>query len=468
MPQSLRLYYVLAASFFFFGYQNPSYLWLLIVVILASYGAGLAIAVDPGRRKLYMGACVALLLGLLGYFKYTDFAISLLDQGLTAAGLPGRITPLGILLPIGISFFVFQAISYVVDVYRGDKGAERNLAVLALYKAYFPQLVAGPIERSTHLLPEIRRTFASNNPASPDPAMLSAGCRLILLGFFKKLVVADNIGVFADHVFADPSGHSGLAALLGVYCFAIQIYCDFSGYTDIARGVSRLMGIELMENFRRPYFAASIREFWTRWHISLSSWFRDYLFKPLGGSRVSTQRWMFNISAVFLLSGLWHGASVNFLIWGGIHGAIYMTEQLLAGTARRLGLAGLRLSAFARRSLRVVAVLITFHIVCFAWIFFRAPGFNEAWAVVEAASAAFIPSQPLTGIGLFQRDSFAWIGLFVAVLLLIDLAAEVTGDNGKALLRRAWPRWIVYALAALAIVFFGNWNNAQQFIYFQF
>lgn len=478
IPQRFKLIFVLASSLFFFGYQNPTYLWLLLFVIFICYVTGLAISTSYSYRKIYLVACITTLLGLLGYFKYADFLISQADQGLQAVGSSLRITPIGILLPIGISFFVFQAISYVVDVYRGDKKAERNILVLALFKAYFPQLVAGPIERAPHLLPAIRRAFVERgDQAFVDRALLQSGSQLILLGFFKKLVIADNIGVYADHIFANPTGHSALTTLLGVYCFSLQIYCDFSGYTDIARGVSRLMGIDLVENFRRPYFSRSIREFWTRWHISLSTWFRDYLFKPLGGSRVSTPRWIFNILVVFLLSGLWHGAAVNFLIWGAIHGLIYIAEQTVTKVVGRSGLDMARLPNLLRQVQPVVATLLTFHVVCFAWIFFRATSFSEATAVIGSILrpvTSLITGNPGTsppptvGIELFHRASFAWIALLAAALLVVEAQSEWGRGQFSALWQSAPLRWTIYYLAAIAIVFFGNWNNAQQFIYFQF
>ena len=476
-PHRGRLYLLLAASLFFFGYAHPSYLWILLLVIGISYVAGIAIASDPGRKKLYVWVSVLTLLGLLAYFKYADFLISLLIDAGNALNHPLSIKPLGILLPIGISFFVFQAISYIVDVYRGDKTAERNLIVLSLYKSFFPQLVAGPIERSTNLLPRLRRAFVdAGSGVLVTPEAMRSGCQLILYGFFKKVCIADNAAVFSDHVFAAPASFGAVLAYLGVLCFAIQIYCDFSGYTDIARGISRIMGIELMENFRQPYLSASIREFWTRWHISLSTWFRDYLYKPLGGNRVSYGRWMMNSFAVFLLSGLWHGAAVNFIIWGGVHGLIYMAEQTLHPYYRRLFPERPDKPQWRRRVDHALAVLFTFHVVCFAWIFFRAATFSDAIAVIKAivgpvyevVTGARPPRALVEKSEFFYRASFAWVCCFSVLLSFIDTNIE----RQNATISRIWAlapvRWSVYATAALAIVFLGNWSNAQQFIYFQF
>ncbi|HRD75901.1 MAG TPA: MBOAT family O-acyltransferase [Hyphomicrobiaceae bacterium] len=470
-PQSYRLHLLLGASLFFFGYAVPKHLWLLLLTIAISYVCGIGIAADRGRRKIYLWGGIVSLLGLLAFFKYTDFAISLANSALSVVKPGATITPLGILLPIGISFFVFQAISYLVDVYRGDKAAEHNIIVLALFKAFFPQLVAGPIERSTNLLPQIRKVFVEprSEPLVSREAM-QVGSQLILLGFFKKVCIADNLALFADHVFAEPGKHGPLAATLGVYCFAFQIYCDFAGYSDIARGVSRIMGIDLMENFRRPYWSTSIREFWTRWHISLSSWFRDYLYKPLGGSQVGAHRWALNIMAVFLLSGLWHGAAVNFIIWGGVHGVIYLFENGLAKLRPRPLAAtagpGLR-GAIAGQLGWLLAMFTTFHVVCFAWIFFRARTFGEAIGVLQ--SIASIGQVPLwKGFELFERMSFAWCVLFVAILLVIDAWAEWGGKLLASLAQNDTARWTMYYAAAAAIIVFGNWQSSQQFIYFQF
>jgi D-alanyl-lipoteichoic acid acyltransferase DltB (MBOAT superfamily) len=476
-PHRGRLYFLLAASLFFFGYAHPSYLWILLLVIGISYIAGIAIASDPRRKKLYVWTAVLALLGLLGYFKYADFLISLAIDAGKALNLPVSIKPLGILLPIGISFFVFQAISYVVDVYRGDKAAERNLVVLALFKSFFPQLVAGPIERSTHLLPQLRRAFIDGKSENlVMPAAVRSGCELILFGFFKKVCVADNVALFSDSVFAAPSSFGAILAYLGVICFAVQIYCDFSGYTDIARGISRIMGVELMENFRQPYFSASIREFWTRWHISLSTWFRDYLYKPLGGNRVSYGQWLINSLAVFLLSGLWHGAAVNFIIWGGVHGVIYIAEQSVARTYRKWVPRRDDRPLWQDRASRALAIVFTFHVVCFAWIFFRAATFGEAMAVIKAIVGPFYDIlQGSTNYRalvekseFFARDSFLWVCLFSALLFVVDFTIERRGTTTLRMWSVPTFRWLTYFLAALAIVFLGNWSNAQQFIYFQF
>lgn len=468
-----RIYLLLLASFGFFGYAVPKHLWLLLLTIAISYVCGLGVAGDPKNRRLYLWSGVGSLLGLLVWFKYTDMAISFINQGLHLVRPDISIPPLGILLPIGISFFVFQAISYIVDVYRGDKAAERNIVLLAVYKSFFPQLVAGPIERSTNLLPNLRRAFIEPHTRHlVSPEALSSGSQLILYGFFKKVCVADNLALFSDNIFADPGKYGQAATVLGVYCFAIQIYCDFSGYTDIARGVARIMGVELMENFRRPYFSASIREFWTRWHISLSSWFRDYLYKPLGGSRVSPGRWSANIMVVFLLSGLWHGAAINFMIWGGIHGIFYLSEQFLTKLPLRLpaidAAEGVSTAGGpVRIAAKVLAIFVTFHVACFSWIFFRARTFGDAIEVVGSITSNNFDRFYL-GLEFFHRDSFAWCLLFVAVLLIVDSWAEWGSKALDQIASIGFLRWSAYYAAAVAIVLFGNWSNSQQFIYFQF
>ncbi len=313
--QRLRWVVLLAASCVFYAAFIPKYLLILAFLILVDYVAGRGIENAEGRRRrmLLLMSLVANI-GLLCVFKYLDFA----DQNLNAlfawAGLDWVIPQLNIILPIGLSFHTFQAMSYTIEVYRGRQKAERHLGIYALYVMFYPQLVAGPIERPYQLLHQFREHHEFDLPRVSD------GLKLMLWGFFKKVVIADRIGLYVNQVYEAPTSHHGWSLIVATYFFAFQIYCDFSGYTDIAIGAAQVMGFRLMDNFNRPYFAKSIAEFWRRWHISLSSWFRDYLYFPLGGNRVPVPRWCFNISIVFLLSGLWHGASWTFVVWGALHG----------------------------------------------------------------------------------------------------------------------------------------------------
>lgn len=475
-PFRAKVPLLIAASLFFYGYVAPQHTWILVAVIVVGYLGGISIENREQRGRPVLAFCIIVLLALLGFYKYTDFGISLINTTMAHTGHSPAFSPLEILLPVGISFFTFQTIGYLIDVYRKDTKAERNLPMFALFVSYFPQLVAGPIERSNHLLKEIRTAFGAHSSSHlVSSANISSGCRLILLGFFKKVCIADNLSVYVDTVFANPGAYGPAATTLAVYCFAVQIYCDFSGYTDIARGIGRIMGIELMENFRQPYFAASIREFWTRWHISLSTWFRDYLYRPLGGNRVGEGRWLFNILAVFILSGLWHGAALNFVIWGTVHGVIYVLERTFGNIfSRRRAGAGLATEGLAKdggaihwTASRLLAVAFTFHVVCFAWIFFRAPTFDVATDVLRSIAGLSPGTGMWTGMALFSGSAFKWCGVFVAGLLLIDLFNEKYGARAAGTYP-AWQRWTVYFAIASAIIVFGNWGASQQFIYFQF
>lgn len=361
LPHRARWAALLAASLFFYLWWEPVAGVLLLAVIGITWLCGLGAA--PGRpaalRRLCMGLALGACLGCLGVFKYAGFFASLLGRG------PG----LALLLPAGISFYTFQSLSYVLDVYRGDAAPERHLGYYALFVSFFPQLVAGPIERSDRLLPQLRRERHLTR------AGLSRGGMLLLTGYFRKVVVADALAPLVDAVYHTPEAASGPEIVLATVLFGLQIYCDFSGYSDIARGSAALLGVELMENFRSPYTARSIREFWRRWHISLTGWFTDYVYIPLGGSRRGLPQQCLNIMLVFLLSGLWHGADWTFVIWGGIHG-LYQVCGVLARRQMRLRLPDSPAFDLLRRGR-------TFTLVTFAWLFFRADGLADAWLLLS-------------------------------------------------------------------------------------
>ena len=366
----LRWVLLLAASYLFYMDANPPLALLLLGTTAVSYVCALRIdrarSARGRRRWLLLG--VGMPLACLIFFKYTGLLLSSGASLLRLAGLRIGTPAVGILLPVGISFYTFQTLSYVLDVYRGRIRPERHFGYYALFVSFFPQLVAGPIERPEHLLPQLK---AERKPCADD---LRQGVWLMLRGFFKKLAVADVLAAIADPVFAAAHWASGPAVLMGTVCFALQIYCDFSGYSDIACGTARLMGIRLMRNFDHPYRAKSIRDFWRRWHISLTGWFSDYVYKPLGGSRAGLAKRLRNILIVFLLSGLWHGARWNFAVWGGIH-ALYQ----IAGTLWRGAFPEKRSDSAMLAGLRR---LRTFALTCFAWIFFRAESLSDAWLLV--------------------------------------------------------------------------------------
>lgn len=433
LPHRVRWVLLLGASWLFYFWWDFGAGFLLVGATLASWlcGRGISRSKSPQARRGLLILALAVCLGCLASFKYAGFFASL-------AGLE---LSLQIILPVGISFYTFQTLSYVIDVYRGQ-GEESHFGYYALFVSFFPQLVAGPIERPGRLLPQLKteRRFSMEN--------LSAGGWLLLEGYFKKVVVADGLAPFVDQVYAAPGEALGPEIVLAVVLFGVQIYCDFSGYSDIARGAARLLGVELTENFRRPYEAASVREFWRRWHISLTSWFTGYVYIPLGGNRKGLPRQVFNLLAVFLLSGLWHGAGWTFLTWGLIHG-LY----------RAAGAAWEHIRGISEQKCGPWAHIRTFLLVNFPWLFFRAPSMADAWILLfrlptgwggllpvlgEAASLTLpllcLPLAERLGEQRHQRDWYASaLTVFCAVTAV-------------------WTAW----LAHLA----GGGNNA--FIYFQF
>ncbi|MCH9032659.1 MAG: MBOAT family protein, partial [candidate division Zixibacteria bacterium] len=319
LPHRFRWVLLLVASYYFYMSWKAEYAVLIIFSTLIDYFAARRMErhTEKSKRKKYLILSIVSNIGLLFAFKYFNFFSAEVRESLAQFNMFYDSPLFEILLPVGISFYTFQTISYTIDVYRGDRSAEKHLGYFALYVSFFPQLVAGPIERSTRLLPQFFQEKRFEIGRVVD------GIRLMLFGFFKKLVIADRLAVYVNNVYGAPDEYSALTLLVAVYFFAFQIYCDFSGYSDIAIGAARVMGYDLMENFRRPYLSRSVSEFWRRWHISLSSWFKDYLYLPLGGNRVSKSRWSFNIVTVFVICGLWHGANWTFVAFGVLH-ALYL------------------------------------------------------------------------------------------------------------------------------------------------
>lgn len=377
LPERYRWALLLFASWLFYSAWNPPLLLLLLGTTALTYTAGRGIggAGSAGVRRTWAVLGVGGPLLALIVFKYLDFLLGI------GAGLLGlqRLPVPGLVLPVGISFYTFQTLSYVLDVYRGRIAPERHFGYYALFVSFFPQLVAGPIERPEHLLPQLR------HPRPRNRGDMTGGIRLMLTGFFQKVAAADTLALLADPVFAHPGEATGPKVVLGTICFALQIYCDFSGYSLIARGAACMMGIDLTENFRRPYAAETIRDFWRRWHISLTGWFTDYLYKPLGGSRTGLARTLRNVMIVFLASGLWHGADWTFVVWGGIHG-LYLCAGLL--WRRRRGE-----TPMLPRALGQVR---TFALTCFAWLFFRANSMGDAILLLRRLSVGW--GTPLTGV----------------------------------------------------------------------
>ncbi len=377
LPRKAKWPMLLLASYFFYGLYQFSLLFLIIGTTIISWLSSSLIerTERPALKKLALALTLIVCLGVLFFYKYFDFLLGSIG-GLIAlfGGTPTKIE-LGLILPVGISFYTFQTLSYVIDVYRGNIKTEKNFFLYALFVSFFPQLVAGPIERPDNLIPQLKE------PKSFNKENTVRGAKYMLLGFFKKICVADLLSVYVNSVYNSPSEATGLSVLLATVMFAFQIYCDFSGYTDIATGCAWIMNIRLMKNFDHPYSAGTVKEFWSRWHISLSTWFRDYLYIPLGGNRRGKARQILNLMIVFLVSGLWHGASWTFVIWGALHG-IYQAIGTLTKPARdRL----IEKVGLTQDSLLVVAIRrsMTFLLITFSWIFFRANSVSDAFLLIE-------------------------------------------------------------------------------------
>lgn len=444
--------FLLAASYFFYGWWDYRFCALLAISTVVDYfvGSALARGESERRRKGLLLISLATNLGILGFFKYFNFFVGSAEKLLEGLGMQANTMVLQIVLPVGISFYTFQTLSYTIDVYRRRLEPVRRPIDFALYVAFFPQLVAGPIERATHLLPQIQKR------RKVSWEQFSTGFQLIFIGFVRKLLIADVVAVPVNEIFASPEQHGTMTLLIGLYLFSIQIYCDFAGYTDIARGCARLMGIDLMRNFEHPYFSTSITEFWRRWHISLSSWLRDYLYIPLGGNRKGTFNTYRNLMLTMLLGGLWHGASWTFVVWGGLHGLYLAVHKLLLGEKAPV-------TENRRRSLKewprdLFLMLLTFHLVALTWIFFRAEGIGQAWSYLTGIVSFS------GGIDLFGVSK---LGLAVLLLALIDIPQYRSGSH-TVFLRWAWPvRGLVYAGLFVMLCALRS-DGDIPFIYFQF
>lgn len=442
---------LLAASCYFYMTFVPVYILILGFTIVVDYFAGILIETSKGKkRKFFLILSLIANIGVLAIFKYYNFLNENLSLLLGNFDYNNKIPYLNILLPIGLSFHTFQAMSYTIEVYRGNQKAERHFGIYSLYVMFYPQLVAGPIERPQNILPQLheKKEFSYENVVE--------GLKHIVWGLFKKVVIADRLSLYVDAVYNNSDQHSGLTLIVATVFFAFQIYCDFSGYSDIAIGCARVMGYRLMMNFRRPYLAASIKEFWSRWHISLSTWFRDYLYFPLGGSKVSKLRWYSNLFIVFMVSGLWHGANWTFIVWGALHG----TYQIFSVSFKNFND---RNYLGYRPLTNAFQVLLTFTLVCFAWIFFRANNVNQAFAICESIFT-FKPGDLFIG----TPETFAYSVIWILFLLIVEYITEYYSDiiqvfhsPNRAL------RYAGYTIMVLCIILFGVFNGGQ-FIYFQF
>ena len=456
LPFRLRWVVLLAASYYFYASWDPRYLLLIMLTTGVNYTLSLAmVGAGPVRRRWCLTAAMLTSLGLLSAFKYYNFFAGSLGSLLHRSGVNASLPLLHVLLPVGISFFTLQTLGYTLDVYWGVREPERHAGLFALYVAFFPQLVAGPIERSRTLLPQFRERHGF------DAGRIRSGLMLMLMGFFKKLVVADRLALYVNEVYGRPKDFLGGPTVLATYFFAFQIYCDFSGYSDIAIGAARVMGYRLMTNFRAPYFAASLQDFWRRWHISLSTWFRDYLYIPLGGNRVGRGRWTVNLMLVFVLSGVWHGAAWTFFVWGAIHG-VWMLISRWSGEAWKA--AGVAIGPFLRRAAAGLGVLITFHVVCMSWIPFRARSIGEAGYMIRHL---FDTGRGRTAWYAAGFSQFYLSILFIALLIAMDLGIQSRAIRGWWERAPAWVRGAAAILLLYLIAGFGQFT-ARDFIYFRF
>ena len=440
---------LLLASYVFYMSWRPEYILLIIASTVVDYFAGFRMSrlESKRQRRPYLYLSLLTNLGLLFSFKYFNFFNESARALFEAFGGRYPIGAMEIVLPVGISFYTFQTLSYTIDVYNGKTQPEKHFGIFALFVSFFPQLVAGPIERSSHLLPQFRRKIDF------DYDRVRSGLMLMAWGFYKKVVVADRLAIFVDQVFNNPQAYSGFQLILATLFFAYQIYCDFSGYSDIAIGVAKILGFDLMQNFNRPYYAKSISELWRRWHISLSSWFRDYVYIPLGGNRVVKWRWYYNLAITFLLSGLWHGANWTFILWGALHGA-YLIGEIILGKSRLPSL-----PVFAK-------ILVTFSLTSFAWIFFRANDMGDALYIVGRLFDLRGDQISLTMLG---PDTYEFVlSIFFILLLEAVQFIQRTGPLRPRIVALPAPlRWTLYLGIVCVILFFGV-TTTEKFIYFQF
>jgi len=456
-PARLRWMLLLAASYYFYMCWRPAYAVLIVTSTTVDFAMARTMAGTdrPGLRRGLLATSLIVNLGLLFFFKYYNLFAFTTNEMLGWTETPAAVPALDLLLPVGISFYTFQSLSYTIDVFRRQRPPERHFGYYALYVSFFPQLVAGPIERSDHLLPQLK------TPQRFQPENIEDGLKLLLWGYFKKLVIADRLALYVNHVYGHSDAASSGQLVLATYLFAFQIYCDFSGYSDIATGSAQLMGYRFRANFRQPYLSANIREFWSRWHISLSTWFRDYVYLPLGGSHCSLKLWIRNIMVVFLLSGLWHGANWTFVVWGGLHAGYYLIHRLYSWCRpRRIGEPR---GWFARG----MSVIVTFHAVLLAWVFFRAGSVGQAGQILRRiATEGWRMTQgvQIPGFGSYE------LGVGLAAICLLLAVERFGAEDFRGLLQhRPQPvRWAFYYAVVLAVLNLGMFNNPQQFIYFQF
>ena len=466
-PQRFRWLLLLIASCVFYMAFIPVYILILALTIIVDYVAGIYIEKESGKkRKLFLIISIVTTCLILFVFKYFNFFNTSFANVAEFFHLNYPISIINIILPIGLSFHTFQSLSYVIEVYRGNQKAERHFGIYSVYVMFFPQLVAGPIERPQNLLHQFRERHHF------EYARVTEGVTQMLWGFFKKVVIADRLSIAVNSIYNNPAEYKGLPLIIATVFFAIQIFCDFSGYSDIAIGSAKVMGFNLMDNFNRPYFSKSISEFWKRWHISLSTWFKDYVYIPLGGNRVGKSRHLLNLMITFTISGLWHGAKWTFVIWGILHGT-YLVFSILTENIRKkiVNISKIKRIPFLYKIFRV---LITFCLVCFAWVFFRANTFSDAIYIIQHMFVGIGNSLSLGGIrGMLSTLSIPKFE-FITVMLCIGLMEYIHLIERKQRLTvylneiNILKRWAFYNIVFFTIITIGVFGNEAQFIYFQF
>lgn len=466
MPVKFRWIILLISSYYFYASWGPEYIAVILLTTIVSYLAALIIDSHSKKgegRKTILLVSIIICIGVLFFFKYFNFFSENISLLFNKLSLPMQPVTIKLALPIGISFYIFQTISYLVDVYRGEIHAEKDFGIYAVYISFFPKVMQGPIEKGKKLLPQLH----SRHIFKYEKA--SYGLKLMAWGYFKKLVLADGLSVYVNQVYNNLSSYRGLSLLLATLFFAIQLYCDFSGYTDIALGTAKLLGINLTQNFKAPYFASSIKDFWGRWHISLSSWLKDYIYIPLGGNRVGKIRHALNLMLTFLASGLWHGASWNYVLWGGLHGIFQIIEGFLPWNSPK--------NLFQRNKhfhslLCIITIPCTFSLVCFAWIFFRAETLQDAIYILQnmfsgishfpdyIQNCALQMELPLTHL--------VYNCLPILLLLIYDFLSLRTDVIAFVSKQRFFIRWPLYIFLLLVILLFSEKGVTTEFIYMQF
>lgn len=460
LPHRFRWMFLLAASYYFYMCWKAEYLILIILSTAVDYYASIQMNkyTEKRQRKPFLYLSLIINLGVLFGFKYFNFFNESVNAVFDQLNIFYNVPAFDVLLPVGISFYTFQTLSYTIDVYKGRLNPERHFGIFALYVSFWPQLVAGPIERPQNLLHQFYEKHSFNYEN------VTNGLKLMAWGFFKKMVIADRIASLVDPVFNNPQAHEGVTHMFATVAFAFQIFCDFSGYSDIAIGAALVMGFKLMKNFDSPYWATSISQFWHKWHISLSTWFRDYVYIPLGGNRVVKWRWYYNLFITFTVSGLWHGANWTFVAWGAFHGLLLIFENLIPQSLKSI------LADNSSLPLRILKrsyqTIFTFILVCIGWVFFRANNIEDAFLILGKMAH---PSLNID-VAFLSAHTAKFAVLAIILMMGVQLVRELSGKSIRNLVSEQpmIVRWPMYISLVLVILFFGSFHSQSEFIYFQF